>query len=223
MCPLGDSQVVSDEFRNLISGLLTFKKSRKNSNLLLAKSPLSSPKSNDSIHSSPSTSADDTPEKNFLTHKVYSSGKVGSFQQFVPSLGPIENYSPSLFPTDEVHKIAVLDLRLLNLDRNACNILVQGNIERSADLKLIPIDHGLTIPDSLAIQSFDLAWLDFPQAEEPFSNRTLEYIKKLDIDQDILLIEKNFKVRPQCLRNIKITTLLLKQAAQRGLTLAQIG
>jgi hypothetical protein len=34
MGQLGDAQVVSDEFRNLISGLLTFRKSRKNSNLL---------------------------------------------------------------------------------------------------------------------------------------------------------------------------------------------
>lgn len=29
-------------------------------------------------------------------------------------------------------------------------------------MSLVPIDHGLAIPDSLAIQSFDLAWLDFP-------------------------------------------------------------
>ena len=55
-----------------------------------------------------------------------------------------------MFPTDEVHKIAVLDLRLLNLDRNACNILVRKESESGA-LKLVPIDHGLTIPDSLAI------------------------------------------------------------------------
>ena len=89
--------------------------------------------------------------------------------------------------------------------------------------RLIPIDHGLTIPDSLAIQSFDLAWLDFPQAEEPFSAKTLQYIQKLDVDADIKLIEANFKVRPECLRNIKISSLLLKSAASKGLTLAQIG
>ena len=50
--------------------------------------------------------------------------KPGSLQLFVNSEGPIENYSPDLFPTDEIHKIAVLDVRLLNLDRNACNMLV---------------------------------------------------------------------------------------------------
>ena len=30
-------------------------------------------------------------------------------------------------------------------------------------------------------------------------------------------------MRPECLRNIKISTLLLKNAASKGLTLAQIG
>ena len=75
----------------------------------------------------------------------------------------------------------------------------------------------------MAVQSFDLAWLSFPQAEDPFSAETLDYISKLDVDQDIKFIEQNFKVRPECLRNIKITTLLLKEAAAKNFTLAQIG
>lgn len=45
-------------------------------------------------------------------------------QKFVQSLGPIENFSSDLFSADEVHKIAILDLRMLNLDRNETNILV---------------------------------------------------------------------------------------------------
>ncbi len=44
------------------------------------------------------------------------------------SKGPIENFSCNLFEKDEIHKIAVLDLRILNLDRNECNILVQQKI-----------------------------------------------------------------------------------------------
>ena len=34
------------------------------------------------------------------------------------------------------------------------------------------------------------------------------------------MIEKNFKVRPECLKNIKISSLLLKKAANSGLNLA---
>ena len=37
------------------------------------------------------------------------------------------------------------------------------------------------------------------------------------------MLENSFKIRPICLRNMKVSTLLLKRAASRGLTLAQIG
>lgn len=35
--------------------------------------------------------------------------------------------------------------------------------------KLVPIDHGMSIPDSLEICSYDLVWLSFDQADQPFS------------------------------------------------------
>jgi hypothetical protein len=31
--------------------------------------------------------------------------------------------------------------------------------------KMIPIDHGLSFPDSLAVSSYEVAWLSFKQAE----------------------------------------------------------
>jgi hypothetical protein len=73
-------------------------------------------------------------------------------------MGPIENFSEDLFSPDEVHKIAILDLRILNLDRNACNIMVTKVADQ---FHLVPIDHGLSMPDSLAVSSFDLAWTSF--------------------------------------------------------------
>jgi hypothetical protein len=53
----------------------------------------------------------------------------------------------------EVHKIAILDLRILNCDRNEANILVvkkliagpKGTVKSTM---LVPIDHGLTFPDN---------------------------------------------------------------------------
>ena len=210
---LTEKQVTSAEVRNLISGLVQFEKTSKRL------SPFSSPKSALSTACTSETSSSASSAKTG-TECGRSMGKLGSYQMFVANEGPVENYSESLFPTDEVHKIAVLDLRLLNLDRNACNILVK---QSDSGLKLVPIDHGLIMPDSLAIQSFDLAWLSYPQAEEPFSAETLAYISRLDVDADIKLVERNFKVRPECLRNIKISSILLKEAAAMGLTLAQIG
>ena len=37
---------------------------------------------------------------------------------FVKSLGAVENFGPDKILKDEVHKIAIIDLRLMNLDRN---------------------------------------------------------------------------------------------------------
>ena len=163
--------------------------------------------------------------------------KIGSLQKFVKCEGPIENFSSELFSAQEIHKIAVLDLRMLNLDRNECNILVCAedqdapiddllSLDPSQQLpvkrRLVPIDHGLSIPDTLAIQSFDLVWLGFRQAEEPFSAETLDYISKIDVMADIKLLEDNFKFRPQCLRNMRIASTLLKKGAAAGMTLAQI-
>ena len=152
--------------------------------------------------------------------------KFGSLQSYIESDGTIENYSPDKFHKDEVHKIAILDLRLLNIDRNEGNILVNSKISKKTGKKvrtLTPIDHGLSIPDNLAVCSFDLVWLGWRQAERAFTSRSLKFIESIDVDGDIKMLETTFKFRPICLRNIKITTLLLKKAAESGLTLASIG
>ena len=87
----------------------------------------------------------------------------------------------------------------------------------------MPIDHGLCIPDTLEICSFDLVWLSYSQASQPFSKKSLQYIKDIDIMRDIKMLEDSFKFRPQCLRNMRISSTLLKKGAEAGLTLEQIG
>jgi len=49
--------------------------------------------------------------------------KLGSLQEFVPANDTFEDISPSLVSVLELQKIALLDLRLLNSDRNSSNIL----------------------------------------------------------------------------------------------------
>ena len=51
--------------------------------------------------------------------------KVGSLQQFVHAESDCEDRGPAPFPGGEVHKIAQLDLRLANTDRNGGNILAR--------------------------------------------------------------------------------------------------
>lgn len=128
------------------------------SDLLTFKSKLKKGDSDKASESSYSTLNSDKP--------IESPAKVGSLQAFIQSEGPIENFSTDLFADDEIHKIAVLDMRLFNLDRNTENILVQ---RYGDEYKLVPIDHGLTIPDTLEVNSYDIAWLSTSQAEKAFN------------------------------------------------------
>ncbi len=194
MRPITKDQVLTKESLDLLNGLIDIKNGKGGKKVDF---DTLSEASEESVATANSEVVEQTP-------------KVGSLQCFVASEGPIENFSSDLFSNDEVHKIAVLDLRLLNLDRNTDNILVQRLGE---DLTLVPIDHGLCMPDSLEVNTYDLAWLGYAQAEQPFSQRTLNYISSLNVDQDIAMIEARFNVRPICLRNMKISTLLLQRAA----------
>lgn len=75
--------------------------------------------------------------------------KVGSLQMFTENEGSCEDMGPSAFPTEEVHKIAVLDMRMANADRHAGNILVSKDDDHSR-ISLIPIDHGYCLPESVS-------------------------------------------------------------------------
>ena len=52
----------------------------------------------------------------------------------------------------------------------------------------------------------------------------MQYIEALNIEEDIATLEKGLHFRPRCLRNMRISSMLLKMGAlEFGLTLAQIG
>jgi hypothetical protein len=50
--------------------------------------------------------------------------KYGSLQRFIKNTEVSANYGSDVYRVDEIHKIGVLDLRILNCDRNDENILV---------------------------------------------------------------------------------------------------
>ncbi|CAM9685511.1 unnamed protein product [Phaeothamnion confervicola] len=56
--------------------------------------------------------------------------KMGSFQEFVRHDELVADLGPSRLPADAVHRIAILDIRLLNNDRNDANILVRRRTVR---------------------------------------------------------------------------------------------
>jgi hypothetical protein len=90
--------------------------------------------------------------------------KVGSFQEFVRSDCSMDDLSPSKVSVDEVHKIAVLDIRLMNADRNAANLLCRRR--RDNTIELVPIDHGFCLRTVADVSWMDWCWLDWPQLKE---------------------------------------------------------
>jgi hypothetical protein len=146
--------------------------------------------------------------------------KLGSLQQFVRAFGSCEDMGCASFQVEEVHKIAVLDMRLANTDRNGGNILVCR--DENNDIKLVPIDHGYCLPEKFEDVTFE--WIYWSQAEAPFSPSTLEYIASLDAEEDLALLQKHgWSMRTTCKRVFRLSTMLLKKGAAAGLTPFQIG
>ncbi|KAL6602722.1 hypothetical protein ACP70R_043083 [Stipagrostis hirtigluma subsp. patula] len=147
--------------------------------------------------------------------------KIGSLQMFMKNNGSTEDMGPRAFPVNEVHKIAVLDIRLANADRHAGNILVCKEGE-GGNYKLVPIDHGYCLPEKFEDCTFE--WLYWPQAREQFSDETIAYIKSLDAEEDVKLLKfHGWELSPRCARVLRISTMLLKKGAARGLTPYDIG
>jgi hypothetical protein len=90
--------------------------------------------------------------------------KVGSFQEFVRCECSMDDLSPSKISVDEVHKIAILDIRLMNADRNSANLLCRRR--RDNTIELVPIDHGFCLRSVADTSWMDWCWLDWPQLKE---------------------------------------------------------
>lgn len=146
--------------------------------------------------------------------------KIGSLQMFVENHGSCEDMGPSVFPLEEVHKIAVLDIRMANADRHAGNILLSNG--EDGRMVLIPIDHGYCLPDSFEDCTFE--WLYWPQARQPFSADTIDYIRSLDAEEDIALLSfYGWNLPLECAHILRISTMLLKKGVEKGLTPFAIG
>ncbi|KAF8113775.1 hypothetical protein N665_0045s0020 [Sinapis alba] len=146
--------------------------------------------------------------------------KIGSFQMFTENDGSCEDMGPASFPVEEVHKISVLDIRLANADRHGGNILMGK--DENGKIVLIPIDHGYCLPESFEDCTFE--WLYWSQARKPYSTETLDYIRSLDAEEDISLLKfHGWKMPLETARTLRISTMLLKKGAERGLTAFEIG
>jgi hypothetical protein len=156
-----------------------------------------------------------------VTHPSFeTSPRRGVLQEFVESTCQACEMGSRAFPVHEVQKIAILDLRLFNCDRHDGNILVQTSDDEGS-YRLIPIDHGFSLPDRITGDIwFD--WLSWPQSKQPILPELREHIERINIEQSAALL-KGLHIRPESIRVMKVSTLLLKKFAAGGFSLNEIG
>lgn len=148
--------------------------------------------------------------------------KVGSCQEFVNAECTMDDLSPSKISVDELHKIAVLDIRLMNADRNTANLLCRRNPEDPDHIELIPIDHGYCLRTVADVCWFDWCWLDWPQMKLPVSAKTKEYILSLDIEADALLLKERLQIPERALDYFRLSCKLLQEGIRSGMTLYDV-
>ncbi|KAL8241934.1 hypothetical protein R6Q59_012236 [Mikania micrantha] len=151
--------------------------------------------------------------------------KIASFQQFIPHDFDASDHGTSSFPVSAVHRIGILDIRILNTDRHAGNLLVRkvnDDGKFGQRVELVPIDHGLCLPECLEDPYFE--WIHWPQASIPFSEDELEYIESLDPYHDSEMLRNELPmIHEACLRVLTLCTIFLKETAGYGLCLSEIG
>ncbi|CAA0822476.1 Phosphatidylinositol 4-kinase gamma 7 [Striga hermonthica] len=161
---------------------------------------------------------------NCKTLKKRAFSKIASLQQYIPHDFDASDHGTSSFPVSAVHRIGILDIRILNTDRHGGNLLVRKlhGTGQFGQVELVPIDHGLCLPETLEDPYFE--WIHWPQASIPFSDDELDYIANLDPARDSDMLRSELPmIRDGCLRVLVLCTVFLKEAAANGLCLAEIG
>ena len=166
--------------------------------------------------------------------------KICSVQSFVRSECSAEDMGPGKFYKDDVQRIAVMDIRLCNLDRHEGNMLVSsdtpyrlihatsGDSNTKANegkFHLIPIDHGYLLPHVLHMSDPSLAWIHWPQANEPLSDSARQYVEALDYTHDAELLRRvvGAALPETSLLTLRVCTAYLKKGVAAGLTLKELG
>eukprot|EP01103_Thecamoeba_quadrilineata_P000136 TRINITY_DN10109_c0_g1_i1.p1 TRINITY_DN10109_c0_g1~~TRINITY_DN10109_c0_g1_i1.p1 ORF type:complete len:402 (-),score=71.69 TRINITY_DN10109_c0_g1_i1:39-1244(-) len=156
-------------------------------------------------------------------------GKVGSLQSYVSHDHDSWELSSSLYHKNDVHSIALLDLRILNLDRHGGNVLVRRSQTNnnptgetpSMNIKLIPIDHGFCLPDSHEREDLWFEWMSWPQAKLSVDSRLRKYVREIDLEEDATLL-RGLGLREESVRTMLFCSVMLQQALLKGLSPLQI-
>jgi hypothetical protein len=123
----------------------------------------------------------------------------------------------------------MLDIRLLNLDRNISNILVKSHFGRP--LELVPIDHGFCLPERLSnvglprgttSATVDWCWTEWPQAKIPLDPFAVKYLREIDIEADCERLREELGIPEGSLANMRLAHIILLKAAKFKVSLYRL-
>jgi len=181
----------------------------------------------------------DVPDTRIVTvkHDGWVNGeKRGSLQRFVPEAQDMSDRGPANIPADEVHKVGILDICLFNMDRHEGNLLLL-NQPKCDSLSLVPIDHGLCLPEIISakgvnhelLKNIYFVWQNWPQARQPFSDAVRCLLdRQLASDMLRTVVGKlredmgRHTLTVAALTTLKIGALVLRDTVRAGLNLSEI-
>ncbi|TYZ68456.1 hypothetical protein PybrP1_004315 [[Pythium] brassicae (nom. inval.)] len=144
----------------------------------------------------------------------------GSVQRFVVSECSAEDMGTLKFAIPEVHKVGILDVRLFNTDRHAGNILLTPRAEEPT-YGMTPIDHGFCLPSYRHLDGATFDWLQWPQAQFPFTGAELDHIASLSAARDAETL-RALGIDEESVTTMRLSTALLQIGADAGFSLFEI-
>ncbi|CAI5737021.1 unnamed protein product [Peronospora farinosa] len=116
--------------------------------------------------------------------------KQGDVQRFMTSsIGSMESFgmpfdldkAREFVSVEQVHHIALLDVRVFNTDRHPGSILLMGE---KKPYTMVLIDHGCILPSWFHLSEARFDWLECPQSRAELSSLVTQYIDGLDVEKD---------------------------------------
>lgn len=160
----------------------------------------------------------DVPATRGITTLINGQAVYGSFQAFAPHSCSAEDMGPSAFSIDEVQKVGILDIRLLNLDRHLNNILVNT---QEGSSRLIPIDHGYILPVYHDMSDVYFGWTYWKQCKEGWSQKSRAVIEAMNPFQDAEVLSQMGISSDSILPSV-LATLLLQHAVKNEISLYRL-
>lgn len=157
-----------------------------------------------------------------LKHSSFETPKVGSLQKYVSNAESSEEYGSNLFSLSDIQEIALLDIRIVNCDRNGENLLVTRDTS-TKQFKLHPIDHAFSLP---SYTSFDnlrhFEWMNYRQSKLPISQDLKDKIQNINIEDDVALA-KSIGIQSEAITSLRIAHLILTIGASKNKSFYDIG